>query len=401
MYRVRAILIEQEYDTDAIEQDYDELQVNTNIREYITQNGYKQNRYSIIRNHVMNKVIHSYTLQNGILYDYWKANNFNGTIQVTTKYFSLKEEMLGNAIYSLPSYQFHALLRKVTKYMHSYKVKKIKSYTKMYKDIAGIAGTPISSSHLLSVVIYCCCTDLCTAFRSTFRRNEWNETNKSVMRRNMEFANMSRLLFETIYYYGYVNDIHKSFYCGVSKPMVLTGLAFRPNSPLSTSQCIEVAQRFGSSDGMVIECKNGLMGPSSFSTSWISDYGEENEHLFGPYNYIENSYLAVSTIILQRNAFNFKRFIEPLLQFCKEMMGKADPWHRESRRNSKIINDLIEYELRICKESKHPKYIHQAFFAIIHNATESEWIELIVKNFPKESYKKLRLMVRSFRKYKK
>ena len=168
------IIIDEEYDTESIEQDYDDLEKNTNIRRYIKDNK----QYRIVRNCILNKKMHSYTFSQGFRFRHRE-----------TKYITLKEEILNNTICQLSVYQFKVLLHKATKYMQSVKVKQMNP--KWPYDQSRSDGTSVSE--LLSLIIYCCCTDLCTAFRATYRRNKWNETIESVKDRHSEFSNMAKL----------------------------------------------------------------------------------------------------------------------------------------------------------------------------------------------------------------
>ena len=71
---------------------------------------------------------------------------------MSAKYKDLRDEILNNQAYNLPIYNYNMFLRKATAYSHSDRVKSMKN----------IDGLPISIGHLLGIVIYCGCTDLCT-----------------------------------------------------------------------------------------------------------------------------------------------------------------------------------------------------------------------------------------------
>ena len=60
----------------------------------------------------------------------------------------------------------------------------------------------ISVEHILSVILYTDWTTLCTQFSATFRREHRNESLYSVKQRNAEYAVWSRLLRETVEYWG-------------------------------------------------------------------------------------------------------------------------------------------------------------------------------------------------------
>eukprot|EP01083_Nonionella_stella_P281065 956330_1 len=64
----------------------------------------------------------------------------------------------------------------------------------LHYDIAH--GSPILLDHLISVILYCDYTDLCTAFSASFRRLQPYERIEVTIKRNAEYANWSRLLRE-------------------------------------------------------------------------------------------------------------------------------------------------------------------------------------------------------------
>ena len=85
----------------------------------------------------------------------------------------------------------------------------------------------------------------------------------------MEFAIWSRILRETVQYYGRSgNDGYRDkdnnlewvdegmegpFYCGMSFVMVIPSFNIRLCAPTSTSKQVEVATRFGGDEGIIIQ----------------------------------------------------------------------------------------------------------------------------------------------------
>eukprot|EP01084_Bolivina_argentea_P302955 523000_1 len=65
-----------------------------------------------------------------------------------------------------------------------------------------IAGTPLSISHLISLILYCNFSDLCTKFSSTFRKENKKETLESIKTRNGNYWHLSKYLREVVEVYG-------------------------------------------------------------------------------------------------------------------------------------------------------------------------------------------------------
>ena len=350
MKDVITILEDEEYDTDSIEQDYDELQLNSNIRLYIVDD----NKYKIIRDCILSKRLHGYTFSKGLRYTYFEqeCGSSKNVLYVKTKYSSLKEEMLQNEIYAYTTYKFDAVLRKACGYIHSAKVKRMKP---------NLIGYPISISHVLSIALYTNTGRVWTAFTSTFRKIEWNETDESVIHRNMEFANMSRLIQDTIYFYG--SNGPGSYFCGVEFPAVFNEFVHEITMPLLVSKNEMAAQRF-TTGGIIVELKNDTA--RSFPTSWITWTNPvDNMYLFGP---LGNTNLHISGVTFIPTSQNYRGFFRSLLRFhdCLTVQNRNQIMNES---DYIVIKNLIEYELPTTCEQKYPRYIHETFFKFIQNLT--------------------------------
>ena len=183
---------------------------------------------------------------------------------------------------------------------------------------------------------------------------------------------MSRFLFEAINYYGEdVNDGNWGpFYCGMSSQLVLNEFSITLYGPTSTSKSIEIAQRFGTKDGIVIQLDNTRYRSQfvkSFCCSWISTYGAENEYLFGGNE--RNIPLIVETVIIQQTSLNFRKFFVPLFWFHYMLTnGKVEIRYLNIEANkfmkfTEIWNNLIYYKLGMIKNEIYPKYVHDTFHA--------------------------------------
>lgn len=142
-----------------------------------------------------------------------------------------------NNIYCLTAKQWNIHLLKAVQYEKTTKVKNTAS-TKASEIIHhyGIRpGTPLSLKNILSILLYCDNTELCSKFSSTFRKSKPEESIQAVKRRNSEYAIWSKTLRETVEYFGQMgwrmdktnkwnnenNRIRGPFYCGMSWLMII------------------------------------------------------------------------------------------------------------------------------------------------------------------------------------
>eukprot|EP01084_Bolivina_argentea_P251301 421432_1 len=127
-------------------------------------------------------------------------------------------------------------------------------------------GSPLTFNHLFALLLYCNESILSCKFSETFRKMFRFESIISIKKRNIEYAQWSRLLREVVQYYGQLgwveglgnkwNDENKRikgpFYTGMSKIMVMPEFNIRLCSPTSTSIFKEVGTRFAGEEGILI-----------------------------------------------------------------------------------------------------------------------------------------------------
>ena len=130
---------------------------------------------------------------------------------------------------------------------------------------------------------------------ATFRKCKAYESLISIKQRNKEYAVWSKLLRETVQYYGlkgYDATLDQSntetskgpFFCGMSAEIAIPEFNIRLCGPTSTSKKIEVATRFAGEKGIVLQLNNnghyhGIL-LRSFDCSFFSNYHGEDESLF-------------------------------------------------------------------------------------------------------------------------
>ena len=121
-------------------------------------------------------------------------------LYVHKAYSSYKEEILHHLAY----HKYHQCITKANKLMSSVKVKKLASQKPdKYLLRFGIPyGTPITSNHILSIILYCDLDRYSTKFSESFRRMTPYEIMYSVRKRNSKYWWQAKLLKETVVYYG-------------------------------------------------------------------------------------------------------------------------------------------------------------------------------------------------------
>ena len=145
-------------------------------------------------------------------------------LYVPPKYDNLKQEILENQIYQLNYDQFKIIELKAQKFMSTLKGKSILAdipvINTLHCNIPN--GTPLSLEGLMSLMLYTDESDLCTHFSSTFRPKQSYEPLISIKNRNREYWNWSKLLRETVQFYGSDrwnngsnNGIKGPFFCGM------------------------------------------------------------------------------------------------------------------------------------------------------------------------------------------
>eukprot|EP01084_Bolivina_argentea_P276966 472698_1 len=366
----------EEFDTDSIEADIDLLNdpngQNSNLRKCFRSN----NEYNLIKEYLYDVKLYQRTLSVGLKFDYWINNCAHckdkyKPLFVFNKYDTFKDEILNNKVYTLTLHQFQISLHKINKYYHSKKVKKMVCKFSKYGILS---GEIISISHLLSICIYCDWSDLCAAYRSTFRKSKLYETLASVIKRNEEFAIMSKLIIETVRVYG--RSIQGIFFCGMSH-MVLPLPEIKVYCPTSTTSTLEIAQMFGGDDGIVIQFYNISFYSNTFCTSWLSNYASEDEWLVaneicGDSN--ANSSLLILNVIIQSTSQGFGEIFRALYVF-HTMLGGCGIMSLEEKyvtdKDYFILSDLINQKLGTnTSKYKYPKYVHNTFHAFTNHMTK-------------------------------
>ena len=141
--------------------------------------------------------------------------------------------------------------------------------------------------HLIAIICYTDFTALSSDFTRTFRKISPYESREQVQKRNGKYWYWSKYLRDAVWKYGlwYERGLRGPFYTGMSWKMNMPQFTIYLVSPTSTSVHIEVALKFASRSGIIIEFdnpENTSSGAKCIDCSWISRYKEEDER-YGRY----------------------------------------------------------------------------------------------------------------------
>eukprot|EP01083_Nonionella_stella_P045627 122440_1 len=203
---------------------------------------------------------------------------------VDPKYKTFKEELLTNQTYCITIDVFDEIVEKAKELYDTTKCKKMQAYSRSgWNPICGIeAGANVTLNHILCIIFYTDCGDLCFNMRKSFRKHSNTDTLKDVMERNSEYAIFSRLLFEVICLYGDAVQIKNKFFHGLSSRLLFDSYDVRFYAPLSTTVNLTVAMNF-SEGGAGTILQLGCDTPDVYyalNVEWLSTYPNEEERLF-------------------------------------------------------------------------------------------------------------------------
>ena len=158
---------------------------------------------------------------------------------IAAKYGSLEEEVLNNSICRLQLYQWKITITKATFKWNKLKNKDIVNTARFWWEIVyGIKkGSLITLDHIIALLLYTNWTELCTEFSATYRKSKEDESDKELKARHAEYCIWAKLLRETVEVYGTgLNESNlKSFYTGLSAPMIFDSFSVYICCPLSTA----------------------------------------------------------------------------------------------------------------------------------------------------------------------
>eukprot|EP01084_Bolivina_argentea_P259872 438687_1 len=212
----------------------------------------------------------------------------------TQKIWCLKSELLKT------KYVWQGLWQsKLTKALEKYKLINDNNslyHSKQFSEEYNICrGDKIGSKHILSICFYTDCSDLCTDYRSSFRRTEYDKNDQDVRNRFRKYYFLSRFLFEAIEFWGEPLRNDQIIHHGLNSELLFESFTSHFHAPISTTPYKESAINFAGQDGIILYLKNGNKGINNkqeiisrfqpnqarfIDVSIYSDYNNECEWLF-------------------------------------------------------------------------------------------------------------------------
>eukprot|EP01084_Bolivina_argentea_P145624 255204_1 len=219
----------------------------------------------------------------GIYLSYWKqwddiyksSSNF-----VKQKYKTLKEELTTNKIYQMQQYEYYNTYNKAQTWMKSKWFHTIiaNNVGKQNDKFNIKTGELLTINHMICLLIYCNYTDIQHKYKQHCRPYDGENTNIFI-KRNAEIAIWCRYLVECCCIYGERMNENDVLYTGLTSKLLFDSFDSYFYCPLSTTPNLDVAQRFTTSRGIIIQCKRGNKSTMKLNVSWLSDYPSENEKL--------------------------------------------------------------------------------------------------------------------------
>lgn len=198
---------------------------------------------------------------------------------VYPKYKDLKDEALNNKLCRISVRVYYEEYANCNVFMSSERIRDIQRQNPL---------KPLTSEHMLSLLMYCDCDKYQNEWSGTFRRMQGNESDISLKRRHSHFYHSSKNLREMVEEFGSSlidkENKHRTFYHGVSQILYFHRTVTQFNGPLSTSTDCSVALRFSNDVGIILALKYSwstyMLKAKYFSCSYFSDYPNEKECLF-------------------------------------------------------------------------------------------------------------------------
>ena len=280
---------------------------------------------------------------------------------------TMREEVIQSGFVSIKEWWLH--FKKALQYLGTEKVKKMRGNAE-YGIRADRASQPISSSHILSIILYCDTNELQNNFSCSFRKKNTFETLQSLKKRHQKYYHFAKNIVEAIHVYGinghkrHEHDEHEKgpFYCGLSVVLNIGSFAIYLKGPTSTTKDISVAINFAKRKGQIMELQNDTYRgqiQNMFDCSWISNYSEENERLWIGYQHMWR--LRIESIRIIENNQNHKDFFNALHVFDSILSGENMRDMKVTKKNIKVISSLIEMKLGEKSDENVNKYILNCF----------------------------------------
>eukprot|EP01084_Bolivina_argentea_P300304 517780_1 len=208
-----------------------------------------------------------------------ESTHSTATKLVTKKYGSLKEELISNEVARIAISQYELEYEKATLHFNSnYCKQKFIPYNQPLQGKYNVTWR-FCFEHVLSLMIYCNYTQLQYEFSKTYRYANGDK--------HCNFYHLGKYLKIVVGKFGQEsNDSGQivTFYHGISEQLLFSKCEkITIECPCSTSTVFAVALSFtNDNNGIIIQLEQGgnWGWENYFSVAWLSDFGNESEHLF-------------------------------------------------------------------------------------------------------------------------
>eukprot|EP01083_Nonionella_stella_P280555 954418_1 len=311
LQRMHRFISDEEYDTDAIEDDLEfREEEQSNLKPMLL------DRFEAAALHVHRIKLEEDTKHNvydsGVRFFYWpyfKDNEDEHSLiyqagsayvydrnrgyklkdwYIPKKYNNLKEELTQNKTKPLTMDAYDGIIQTATLKLSAYRNMAntkalICRWTEWKKPYAIVQGDEIELKHIMAVLCYTDFSSYCYEFSKSFRKISPTETDESLKQRHREFHHCARYLRECVEVFG--DEMGESeiewFYHGISRSMLLNSTDIELRGPVSTTSVYELAVSRFAEKGIVLQIhRNQDCKMSYWPCSYWSTYSDEYEYLY-------------------------------------------------------------------------------------------------------------------------
>eukprot|EP01084_Bolivina_argentea_P275388 469639_1 len=286
-------------------------------------------------------------------------------IYVEPKYRNLKDELLNNPYCKIDENEYNYL------YLKALNIKKSKKFMDIRAKHAGEENMQATVreydnmciNHIISLLIYCNYDHIQKEFKRHTRRLYDKETTADIISRQSYIAHWTRYLNEATTFFGKELLKNECVYTGMNTKLLFNTFNITNYSPLSTTPCIEVANKFATNSGLILKLQaNGAAGIENqnryFDMTLLSDFVEERERFFA---YAKFEILD----IIVNGSSNENKLLA--LKLLENMLNGSVIYHKWNKKHIyKVLIELLD------------EYIHSK-----NNNSNKETQDLYFKNVTK------------------
>jgi len=175
----------------------------------------------------------------------------------------------------------------------------------------------------------------------TFRRIP-DEEDKHLKKRHSNYHFLGKLLRECVELFGdsIFGSKIQSFYHAINEKIYVRGAVSRIKGVLSTSSSLPVVVNFAGTNGLILELKDGsnYASPKFFSCCWLSEFGNEFEHLFIG----GECPLLFATILHPRLGIDYSIYLKALNIINTMMRGELFEEYEQKNKNDHYFGCVIK-----------------------------------------------------------